>query len=102
MFKDLFHKETFVFFVENWADANLIVRGRAAGKSSKLFLFDLSGFVLFYVFVVIAKTVYRGGNIDQSDLVTAIVLYVFLLYLGGVFDNVKNLSHFQDWQLLLE
>lgn len=85
MFKDLFHKETFVFFVENWADADLVVRGGVAGKSSKLFLFDLSGFVLFYVFVVIAKTVYRGGNIDQSDLVTAIVLYVFLLYLGGVF-----------------
>jgi hypothetical protein len=84
MFKDLFQKETFVFFIDRFASEDLVVRSRARAGSGRLFLFDLSGFVLFYVFLVVAKTVYRGGKLDPSDLIAPALLYVFLLYVGGV------------------
>lgn len=91
MFKDLFHKETFAFFLERFATGDLLVRSAPRPAASKLFLFDASGFVLFYVFVVIAKTVYRGGTIDPADLITPVFLFVLLLYIGGVLFFVMGL-----------
>jgi hypothetical protein len=95
MLKDLFHKETFAYFVQKFSTEDLIARARPGHKAARLFMFDLPGFVLFYVFVVIAKTVYRGGKIDVTDLVTPVFLYVLLLYVGGVLFFVFGLFNVQ-------